>query len=643
MHSESQQTVESIPSISEAEKIFVAIRVRPLLQHEMEACQISTLEVSSSDSIMIRDDFDLESPSFRRRRSTQTTKAFRFDSVIGEEADQQFVFEQTALPIIDAILNGINACVFASGATGSGKTYTMIGDLDQPGIMMRSLAELFARLESSGEVNVKCSFVEIYNEIVRDLLIDCSENSTPLSSLEIREDPISGSTFIQGVTEITEIQNIDDMMTLLQIGNSRRTTEPTAANETSSRSHAILQVIVEQQSFEGETVRSKLSLVDLAGSERARDSENRGIRFVEGGNINKSLLALGNVIKAMTSPNKFIPYRDSKLTRLLKDSLGGNCRTVMIANVSPYILSYTDSLNTLKFANRAKNIKVRVRRNSFFSNPRDEIKKYVSVIRELEGVVDNLKRQLAKRNDTRSSCSSPPQEFQMFTDGSDYSDDDDSLGSDREEWLIKNQLMESVSEQLKIRNELSWIENQRVEDPISRFQLEERRKILIDQLRLNSDHSSLLHKSMSNLNNRRASLGRQATSREIDQLVNDCCKITSRITGVGSTMLQRQPSMLRNKSTLSLSSPTHSVDLPIEEKLKRLFADLVSIEKQRGTPLLPSFTPPLILNQSSSTPPLLRQPLSVRNEVRLSLQPNHSRTKSDSIERRHSSGKIYFN
>merc|ERR1719359_2206327 len=186
-------------------------------------------------------------------------------------------------------------------------------------------------------------------------------------------------------------------MSLLHQANRHRTTESTGANEVSSRSHAVLQVAIEQRERTADLVSEiqvgKLSMIDLAGSERASQTNNRGIRMIEGANINRSLLALGNCITALSSAVGFVPYRDSKMTRLLKDSLGGNCRTVMIANVSPCHLNFEDTHNTLKYANRAKNIKTKVARNIVSVNY--HLSKYSEIIKELRGEVADLKTKLA--------------------------------------------------------------------------------------------------------------------------------------------------------------------------------------------------------------------------------------------------------
>ena len=638
----------------EPSRIIVAVRVRPLLEKEIPFSRSSVVSVVDENSVLIRDDFDFDeygSPVRRYRRSSQASKMFSFDRVFHENADQQTVFAGTARPLIESVVSGINACVFASGATGSGKTYTMLGEGELPGIMALSLYELFHRLGQSPNVTVRCCFVEIYNELIKDLLKDYGPNS-PYGSLEVREVPETGFTYVHGATEVTGITEVHEIMELLHVGNRRRTTEPTAANETSSRSHAILQVIVEQTERDGFSVISKLSLVDLAGSERAKDTQNRGMRFFEGGNINKSLLALGNCIKALASGGSFVPYRDSKLTRLLKDSLGGNCRTVMIANVSPFMYNFTDSLNTLKFANRAKNIKVKVKRNTYYANSESEIQKYVSIIHQLEDVVCGLRQQLDRQNGGSSSL----QEYLVYTDESD-SDGGGSMDEpDREEWLLKNQLMETISEQLKIRNELALIESSGNTDSFQKSEL-------IDSLKLSTDRSELLHRSMSNLHRRRKSL--PPTNDGLTgskSLLDECCQAAKRILGERSAFqpsaspkLPRQSSLIRNKSTRSLQTPQLEDDIiPTETKLVRLRDDLLSIEREKSS--LKSIIAASPESQHKMlevghncriTPPIawkfapMRVPLRPNNET-ISLQPLSSMSRSSSGSRK-SVGLITFN
>lgn len=262
--------------------------------------------------------------------------------------------------------------------------------------MVRVMDDLFRASVKEGKVQgvqykMSVSFIEVYNENIRDLLSDVEEY------LDLREDPIKGPV-VASVTEI-EATSSQEIMSLLHQGNAKRSQAATAANEVSSRSHAVLQVVVENRDRAPGTVANikvgKLSLVDLAGSERAANTKNVGARLVEGANINRSLLALGNCINALGekgNKGNFVPYRDSKLTRLLKDSLGGNCRTVMIANISSAESSFEETLNTLKYANRAKNIKTHVQRNVL--NVNYHISEYVQLIDNLRGEIQLLKNQI---------------------------------------------------------------------------------------------------------------------------------------------------------------------------------------------------------------------------------------------------------
>nr|XP_015194131.1 PREDICTED: kinesin-like protein KIF18A [Lepisosteus oculatus] len=258
----------------------------------------------------------------------------------------------------------MNVAVFAYGATGAGKTHTMLGSAEDPGVMYHTMKELYSRIEQVQDekvFDIAVSYLEVYNEQIRDLLT----NSGPLA---VREDSAKG-VVVQGLT-LHQPKSTEHILEALDYGNRNRTQHPTDVNACSSRSHAVFQVYVRQREKTAginQDVRiAKMSLIDLAGSERAGATNAKGARFREGANINRSLLALGNVINALADPKSkksHIPYRDSKLTRLLKDSLGGNCRTIMIANVSPSSMSYEDTYNTLKYANRAKDIKSSLKSN----------------------------------------------------------------------------------------------------------------------------------------------------------------------------------------------------------------------------------------------------------------------------------------
>ncbi|KAI9364405.1 P-loop containing nucleoside triphosphate hydrolase protein, partial [Zopfochytrium polystomum] len=341
--------------------------------------------------------FDPVDPSKRHAvrayaHKTRRHKEIRygFDRVLDEQCSQQDVFEGTTKPLIDGVLDGFNATVFAYGATGCGKTHTITGTPTDPGIIFRTMEALFDRIAAAKEdkiVECSLSYLEVYNETIRDLL-----------------NPDDTRVVVAGLSEHTP-RDVRDVMALLIMGNENRTRAPTEANAVSSRSHAVLQIHVRQRdrvprsgtaaAVGTVSVRvATLSIIDLAGSERASVTKNLGERLLEGANINRSLLALGNCINALCSdkPNH-IPYRDSKLTRLLKYSLGGNCKVVMIANISPALIHYEETHNTLKYANRAKNIKTKVEQNVIDVDL--HVAQYPKIILQLKTEIEALKQELA--------------------------------------------------------------------------------------------------------------------------------------------------------------------------------------------------------------------------------------------------------
>ncbi|KAM8895291.1 kinesin-like protein KIF18A isoform 2-T3 [Spinachia spinachia] len=351
--------------------VKVVVRVRPFNEKEnRENCR-NVVQVVDNHMLI----FDPKEPdascfgSQRVQNRNINKKAnkdlkFVFDHVFGENSTQVEIFESTTKGILDGLMNGYNCTVFAYGATGAGKTHTMLGSQNEPGVMYRTMTELFNRMDEAKEEKefaVAFSYLEVYNEQIRDLLA----NAGPLA---VRENGSKG-VVVQGLT-LHQPKSAEHILEALDSGNRNRTQHPTEMNATSSRSHAVFQIYLRQQektaSLNPNACVAKMSLIDLAGSERASATNAKGARLREGANINRSLLALGNVINALADPKSkktHIPYRDSKLTRLLKDSLGGNCRTVMIANVSPSSKSYDDTHNALKYANRAKEIKSSLRSN----------------------------------------------------------------------------------------------------------------------------------------------------------------------------------------------------------------------------------------------------------------------------------------
>ncbi|KAF1833882.1 kinesin-domain-containing protein [Decorospora gaudefroyi] len=334
------------------------------------------------------------------KRSKDQT--FAFDRVFDDTTSQGDVYEATTKPLLDSVLDGYNATVFAYGATGCGKTHTITGTSQQPGIIFMTMQELFEKIQDVQEekvTEITLSYLEIYNETIRDLLVEGGSKQT----LMLREDA-NQAVSVAGLSSHRP-QNVQEVMDMIVRGNEYRTMSPTEANATSSRSHAVLQINVSSKdrnaSVSEPHTMATLSIIDLAGSERASATKNRGERLTEGANINKSLLALGSCINALCDPRKrnHIPYRNSKLTRLLKFSLGGNCRTVMIVCVSPSSAHFDETQNTLRYANRAKNIQTKVTKNVY--NVNRHVKDYLVKIDEQRHLIEEL---MKKQKDFEGSA-----------------------------------------------------------------------------------------------------------------------------------------------------------------------------------------------------------------------------------------------
>lgn len=305
------------------------------------------------------------------------------------------MYEATTRGLLDNVLDGYNATVFAYGATGCGKTHTITGTVQAPGVIFLTMQELFERIaERQGEkvTEISLSYLEIYNETIRDLLVPGGSKQ----GLMLREDAHQAVS-VAGLSS-HHPRDVQEVMDMIVRGNEFRTMSPTEANATSSRSHAVLQINVSQKDRNADInephTMATLSIIDLAGSERASATKNRGERLQEGANINKSLLALGGCINALCDPKKrnHVPYRNSKLTRLLKFSLGGNCKTVMIVCISPSSVHFDETQNTLRYANRAKNIQTKVTRNVY--NVNRHVKDFVIKIDEQMALIKELKEQL---------------------------------------------------------------------------------------------------------------------------------------------------------------------------------------------------------------------------------------------------------
>jgi len=390
---------------------------------------------------------------------------FVFDRVFDKESTQLDVYEHTTKNLLSDVLNGYNCTVFCYGQTGSGKTHTMQGsDSSGPGVLILTVIDLFQmieRLKKERDVQVTVSYLEVYNEQIRDLLRSRRKGETKPPNLMLLQDAQRGVR-VAGLSEFKP-RTAQEVLDLLKKGNENRMQAGTAANAASSRSHAVFQILVESRErtdTSAEVRIGKLSLIDLAGSERASETKNRGLRLTEGGNINKSLLALANCINALAKNKrkKYIPYRNSKLTRLLSDSLNGNCRSCMIACVSPSSLCYEDTYNTLKYASRTRNIKTKIVKNVRHVDM--HIGKYRKLIKDLQNQIKDQKREIGvlKERGERSQSNGRRREH----------DEGDSRTMQR----VKKELQRIYKEEIHLRRRLLELQ-----DAQRKNQLEIQRKI----------------------------------------------------------------------------------------------------------------------------------------------------------------------
>uniref|UniRef100_A0A3Q1ECL6 Kinesin-like protein n=1 Tax=Acanthochromis polyacanthus TaxID=80966 RepID=A0A3Q1ECL6_9TELE len=437
---------------SKDHQLTVALRIRPLSDAEQEEAATVVAHRVDDQVVVLMD--PMEDPDDILRANRSREKTYMFDVAFDFSASQEEVYRATTRGLIEGLISGYNATVFAYGPTGCGKTYTMLGTDKEPGIYVRTLNDLFHAIEETSDdmlYSVSMSYLEIYNEMIRDLLNPSS------GFLDLREDS-KGVIQVAGITEVSTI-NAQEIMELLMKGNKQRTQEPTAANQTSSRSHAVLQVAVKQQSRCRDVLQevrfARLFMIDLAGSERAAQTQNRGQRLKEGAHINRSLLALGNCINALSDKNgnKYVNYRDSKLTRLLKDSLGGNSRTVMIAHISPASVAFEESRNTLTYADRAKSIRTRVKKNLI--NVSYHIAQYTSIISDLRCEIQRLKKKIADQASR-----------QLGSDRADIRNvqaEVQAHSSRAEMDHLREQLLDAFRQQMEIRKSLMELENSNME------------------------------------------------------------------------------------------------------------------------------------------------------------------------------------
>uniref|UniRef100_A0A671MHD0 Kinesin-like protein n=1 Tax=Sinocyclocheilus anshuiensis TaxID=1608454 RepID=A0A671MHD0_9TELE len=444
-----------------SDNVKVVVRCRPLNEKEKMMAHKQAVAVDEIRGTITVNKLDMTS---------EPPKTFTFDTVFGPDSKQLDVYNLTARPIIDSVLEGYNGTIFAYGQTGTGKTFTMEGVRAVPelrGIIPNSFAHVFghiAKAEGDTSVFFVISYLEIYNEEVRDLL-----GKDQMQRLEVKERPDVG-VYIKDLSGYV-VNNADDMDRIMTLGHKNRSVGATNMNEHSSRSHAIFTITIEcsEKGVDGDQhVRmGKLHLVDLAGSERQGKTGATGQRLKEATKINLSLSTLGNVISALVDgKSTHVPYRNSKLTRLLQDSLGGNSKTMMCANIGPADYNYDETISTLRYANRAKNIKNKARINE---DPKD------ALLRQFQKEIEDLKKKLEE--------GTPHQFLKQWEDRND------------EHWRKKVSPDKMVEMQAKIEEERKALEAkldmEEEERNKARAELEKREK---DLLKAQQEHHLLLEK-----------------------------------------------------------------------------------------------------------------------------------------------------
>ncbi|KAI3726397.1 hypothetical protein L1987_66194 [Smallanthus sonchifolius] len=584
------------PATKKTTTLTVAVKCRPLTEKERGR---DIVRVNNNKEVVILDP-DLSKDYLDRIQNRTKERRYTFDYAFAPDSKNADVYERSISSTIAGVVHGLNATVFAYGSTGSGKTYTMVGTEGDPGLMVLSLHTIFDFIKndkSSDVFEVTCSYLEVYNEVIYDLLEKSSAH------LELREDPEQG-IIVAGLRCI-KVNSADKILELLNVGNSRRKTDSTDANETSSRSHAVLEISVlrkQKRKYRSQVIRGKLALVDLAGSERASETNSGGQKLRDGANINRSLLALANCINALGKQHKkglaYVPYRNSKLTRILKVGLSGNSQTVMIATISPADNQYHHTVNTLKYADRAKEIKTHIQKN--IGTVDTHVSDYQRMIDSLQTEVSQLKTQLAEK------------ETQLNTKPSERPVDDELS------WLntLSQETSENVQERINLQKAVFELEEtnlrnrtelQHLDDGIAKQQAIEsdgtvvqalmlRRQLVLDNIRDNDETGVIYQKEIEANEKRRCQLQEMIDEAIRNNANKTYLRILSqyRLLGMTNTELQFEMAMrdqvIHNQRETQRNLWNLLMGLGLDEKqLRKLAAKQgITIEDWTMTPQLGS-------------------------------------------------------
>uniref|UniRef100_A0ABM5F8U9 Kinesin-like protein n=1 Tax=Pogona vitticeps TaxID=103695 RepID=A0ABM5F8U9_9SAUR len=563
-----------------SEALKVAVRCRPM----------SRKEAAAGCEAIVAVDVPLGQVSLRHPRAApgEPAKTFTFDAVYDAAARQADLYDETVRPLVEAVLQGFNGTLFAYGQTGTGKTYTMQGvwaDPEKRGVLPLAFEHIFthiARSQNNRQYLVRASYLEIYQEEIRDLLAKDQSKR-----MELKESPEAG-VYIKDLSSFVT-KNVKEIEHVMNLGNQARAVGSTNMNEQSSRSHAIFVITVEcsETGPDGQDhIRvGKLNLVDLAGSERqskAGGPPSSGERPREASKINLSLSALGNVISALVDgKSTHVPYRDSKLTRLLQDSLGGNAKTIMVATLGPASHSYDESLSTLRFANRAKNIKNKPRVNE---DPKD------TLLREFQEEITRLKAQLEKQGmlskKRRRSSRRRKKNAAAPLDG-DASPPEEG-GQEEEALEDLAGLEKNVKDYLKEQKERLEEEKAAIQDDHSLVS-EEKQKLLqekqkmIEELRKEQEATQLLATKYKAMESKLLIGGRNIMDHTNEQQKMLELKRQEIAEQKRREREMQQQVLLRDEETMELRETFTSLQQEVElktKKLKKLYAKLQAVKAE---------------------------------------------------------------
>ncbi|XP_018411924.1 PREDICTED: kinesin-like protein KIF3B [Nanorana parkeri] len=550
-----------------SETVRVVVRCRPMNSKETAAGFHKVVDVDVK--------LGQVSVKIQKGASNELPKTFTFDAVYDYNSKQVELYDETFRPLVDSVLLGFNGTIFAYGQTGTGKTFTMEGlrgDPEKRGVIPNSFEHIFTHISRSQNQQylVRASYLEIYQEEIRDLL-----SKDQSKRLELKERPDTG-IYVKDLSSFVT-KSVKEIEHVMNVGNQNRSVGATNMNEHSSRSHAIFMITIEcsEIGLDGENhIRvGKLNLVDLAGSERQTKTGAQGERLKEATKINLSLSALGNVISALVDGRStHIPYRDSKLTRLLQDSLGGNAKTVMVANIGPASYNVEESLTTLRYANRAKNIKNKPRVNE---DPKD------ALLREFQEEIARLKAQLEKRvvvKRHRRGRRRPgvdgagDEEEEEEEEGESYDGEED--GDDKDYWREQQEKLETEKKAIVENNSLVAEEKQKL--------LKEKEKKM-DDLRREKEAMEMLSAKVKAMESKLLVGGKNIVdhTNEQQKILEQKRKEIAEQKRREREMQQQMES--RDEETLELKETYSSLQQEVDiktKKLKKLFSKLQAVKAE---------------------------------------------------------------